>query len=118
VTFETNSAGQAVQLNENLLSRIKVVPNPYLVRADWDPSKNYPNIIFTNLPAKCVIRIYTLGGDLVRVINHESSYRESDGTAKWDLLSTYNRRVSSGIYIYQVDAPGIGTRIDKFAIIK
>jgi len=54
----------------------------------------------------------------VRVIKHDTDYRNNDGTENWNLLTTYNRRVASGIYIYQVDAPGIGTKIDKFAIIK
>jgi len=88
------------------------------VRANWDVSKNYPNILFTGLPAKCTIRIYTLGGDLVRVLQHESSFQDNNGTERWDLLTTYDRRIASGIYIYQIDAPGIGTKIDKFAIIK
>ncbi len=118
VTFDMRSPIQTASLSSSLLDKVKVVPNPFLVRADWDPSKNYPNIYFTNLPAKCTIRIYTLGGDLVRVINHESTYAEADGTERWDLLTTYNRRIASGIYIYQVDAPGIGTKIGKFAIIK
>lgn len=117
-TVYTQAAGQVAALSEDLLKRVKVVPNPFLVRADWDVSKNYPNVYFTNLPAKCTIRIYTLGGDLVKVIKHESSFADNDGTERWDLLTTYNRRIASGVYIYQVDAPGIGTKIDKFAIIK
>jgi len=52
------------------------------------------------------------------VLDHESSYAENDGTERWDLLTTYNRRVASGIYIYQIDAPEIGTKLGKFAIIK
>lgn len=118
VFFNTYAPRQLSSLSQDLLNKVKVVPNPYLVRADWDVSKNYPNIKFTNLPAECTIRIYTLGGDLVKVIKHTSNYRSSDGTENWDLLTTYNRRVASGIYIYQIEAPGIGTRIDKFAIIK
>jgi hypothetical protein len=117
-TIYTTAPGQIGALSEDLLKDIKVVPNPFLVRADWDVSKNYPNIYFTHLPASCKIRIYTLAGDLVRVLEHESTFAENDGTEHWDLLSTYNRRVASGVYIYQVDAPGIGTKIDKFAIIK
>ncbi len=117
-TFYTEPTGQVGALSENLLDKVKVVPNPYLVRANWDVSKNYPNIYFTHLPAKCTIRIYTLGGDLVKVIQHDANYVDNDGTERWDLLTTYNRRIASGIYIYQIDAPGIGTKLDKFAVIK
>jgi hypothetical protein len=52
------------------------------------------------------------------VIQHEANYVDNDGTERWDLLTTYNRRIASGIYIYQIDAPGIGTKVDKFAVIK
>jgi hypothetical protein len=118
VTFVTIKASQKTGLEASLLDKIKVVPNPYLVRANWDVSKNYPNIYFVNLPSKCTIRIYNLAGDLVRVLNHESTFDENNGTAKWDLLTSYDKRPASGVYIYQIDAPGIGTKIGKFAVIK
>ena len=115
--FITTPATQ-IATSADLLNGIKVVPNPYLVRHNWDVSKNYPNIHFTHLPAKCTIRIFNLAGDLVRVLNHESSYADNNGTEKWDLLTTFDKRPASGIYIYQIDAPGIGTKLGKFAIIK
>jgi hypothetical protein len=117
-TIITTKASRVANLTADLLNNVKVVPNPYLVRANWDVSKNYPNIIFVNLPSKCTIRIYNLGGDLVRVLNHESSFDDNNGTEKWNLLSTYDKRPASGVFIYQVDAPGIGTKLGKFAVIK
>jgi len=118
VTFVTTKASQKADLSASLLDKIKVVPNPYLVRASWDVSKNYPNIYFVNLPAKCTIRIYNLAGDLMRVLNHESTFADNNGTEKWDLLTSYDKRPASGVYLYQIDAPGIGTKIGKFAVIK
>ena len=47
------------------LDLIKVVPNPYIVRAMWDKSKDCRHIEFTHLPNECTIRIYTLAGDIV-----------------------------------------------------
>lgn len=118
VTFVTTKASQKADLSASLLDKVKVVPNPYLVRASWDVSKNYPNIYFVNLPAKCTIRIYNLAGDLMRVLNHESTFADNNGTEKWDLLTSYDKRPASGVYLYQIDAPGIGTKIGKFAVIK
>ena len=117
-TFITTPGTQVASPMASLLDAIKVVPNPYLVRANWDVSKNYPNIYFTRLPAKCTIRIFNLAGDLIRVINHDSAYDDNNGSEIWDLLTTYDKRPASGIYIYQIDAPGIGTKLGKFAIIK
>jgi hypothetical protein len=116
--FITSKSIQITALSQSLLDNVRVVPNPYLVRAKWDASDDYPNIYFTHLPAKCKIRIYSIAGDLVRVLQHDSNIDDNDGTEKWDLLTPYLKRVASGIYIYHVDAPGIGTKIGKFAIIK
>ena len=118
MVFNTTTAGQAPGLSSTMLDRVMVVPNPYLVRAAWDVTMDYPNVYFTNLPAKCTIRIYNMAGDLVRVLNHETSYNVNNSAEKWNLLTTYNKRIASGLYIYHVDAPGIGTKIGKFAVIK
>jgi hypothetical protein len=118
VTFITNKISQQVGLSASLLDKVKVLPNPYLVRANWNTSKNYHSLYFVNLPAKCTIRIYNLAGDLVRVLNHESSLIDNNGTEKWDLLTSYDIRPASGVYLYQIDAPGIGLKFGKFAVIK
>jgi hypothetical protein len=119
-TFTTFAAGQVASLSSSLLDQIMVVPNPYLVRASWDVSPDYPNLYFTNLPAKCTIRIYNMAGDLVQVqvLKHETTYAANNSSEKWNLLTPYNKRVASGLYIYHVDAPGIGTKTGKFAVIK
>jgi hypothetical protein len=104
------------------LDKIKVVPNPYLANAFWEPKNPYTSgrgprsIHFTHLPNKCVIRIFTVSGELVKEIDHESNLL--DGTAEWDLLTKDRLSASYGVYIYHIDAPGIGTKVGKFAIIK
>jgi hypothetical protein len=35
---------------------------------------------------------------------------------KWDLRNEYNRPVGSGIYVYHVEAPGIGEKIGKVVV--
>jgi len=104
------------------LDNIKVVPNPYLANALWEPKNPYSSgrgprsIHFTHLPNKCTIRIFTVSGELVKEIEHESNL--ADGSEEWDLLTKDNLSASYGIYIYHVDAPGIGAKAGKFAIIK
>ncbi|MBP7461758.1 MAG: hypothetical protein KBA26_10755, partial [Candidatus Delongbacteria bacterium] len=102
----------------NALDRITVVPNPYIVYSnfetfDYNVSKH--KLKFMGLPARCTIRIYNLNGYLVDTIEHQST---EDGTADWDLLTSEGLEISYGIYIYHVDAPGIGKKIGKFAVIK
>lgn len=104
------------------LDKIKVVPNPYIATAKWEPKNPYSSgrgprsIHFTHLPSSCTIRIFTINGELVKKIEHENNF--SNGTAYWDLLTDDNLSISYGIYIYHVEAPGIGEKTGKFAVIK
>jgi len=106
------------------LSRISVVPNPYIATASWEPRSLYPTgrgtrkIDFINLPSKCTIRIYTLSGALVKTLYKDDSNLNSGGAISWDLVSDDGMDVAYGLYIYEVDAPDIGKFIGKFAIIK
>jgi hypothetical protein len=104
------------------LDKIAVVPNPYLAAASWEPRSTFRTgrgerrIYFTNLPQKCTIRIYTLSGYLVNTLEHESSIEV--GQEAWNLLSKDGQDIAYGVYVFHVDAPGIGEKVGKFAIIK
>lgn len=102
--------------------KIKVVPNPYVATAAWERENPYNtgrgprSLHFIHLPARCTIRIFTINGELIDKIEHDSPF--SDGTAYWDMLSKDNLSISYGIYLYHVNAPGIGEKVGKFAVIK
>ena len=104
------------------LDNIKVVPNPYVASAIWEPKNPYNSgrgprsLHFTHLPPKCTIRIFTINGELVDTIEHENAF--SDGSAEWKMLTKDNLSISYGVYVYQIDAPGVGAKIGKFAVIK
>jgi hypothetical protein len=75
------------------------------------------------LPSRCTIRIYTLAGDLIRIIEHyptSDGGKEGDlgGTEKWDLLTMNSQVITSGIYLYHVSTPEGNSKVGKFAIIK
>ena len=104
------------------LDKINVVPNPYVASALWEPQNPYTSgrgpreLHFIHLPSKCTIRIFTVSGELVKELHHNTAL--NDGTEKWNMLSKDNLSISYGVYIFQVDAPGIGTKVGKFAVIK
>lgn len=103
---------------KNQLDLVKVVPNPYRGSADWEEwtgsGARLGRIYFMNLPEKCTIRIYTVAGELVRTLeHHDVAY----GAEPWDLTGEANVQVASGIYIYHIDAPAIGEKIGKFAVL-
>jgi len=74
-------------------------------------------IMFTHLPARCTIRIFTSSGILVDTIEVENP--PSDGTVHWDLLTREGLEIAAGMYVYHVKAEVTGKeKIGKFAVIK
>ncbi len=109
-----------------------VIPNPYLAYADytqgyelknsqtglsWENQDDgtpdfYPQydrrIEFANLPQQCIIRIFTVAGDLVDLIPHniegDRNLRwSSDYSESWDLNNRNDQQVTSGLYLFSVE---------------
>lgn len=120
--FTLQGADSSNTLAKDELDDICVVPNPYVVTASWEPENPYKygrgerRIQFFHLPKECSIRIYTLRGYLVDTIEHNST--ADDGMESWDLISKDGNEISYGVYIFHVDAPGVGEKIGRFAVIK
>jgi len=121
-TFSTVPVEINKDLAQNQLSKIGVVPNPYLGAATWE-SKNLNStgrgerkIDFINLPATCTVRIYTITGALIKTLTKDSNFL--DGSLSWNLVTEDGMDAAYGVYIYHVDAPGVGEHIGKFALIK
>ena len=120
--FTTISSRISNELASDELDDIAVVPNPYVVGAAWEPRLNYESgrgerkIDFINLPTECTIKIFTLNGYLVNTLGHESI--NENGTYSWNMLSKDGLELSYGLYMYHVDAAGIGEFTGKFALIK
>ena len=114
-TFTFKTTKKEIVSSRVNLDDIKVVPNPYIVRNNWEPSGDYSRIAFTHLPSKCSIRIYSLAGDHLRTLEHESP--ALDGNENWDLLTKNNQKIASGIYIYHVYSKDYGEKIGKFAVV-
>jgi hypothetical protein len=120
--FQMKGPSISNELARNEMNDIRVVPNPYIAAASWEPKNTYNSgrgpreIHFINLPQKCTIRIYNVKGTLVDKLEHESAV--DNGTEIWEVLSKENLDISYGLYIYHVEAPGIGQKTGTFAIIK
>jgi len=123
------------------LSKIAVVPNPYIASSFLDLSATQRRIEFINLPDRCTIRIYTLGGNLVNVLNHIGSnrsgwgnytdwdrlslsepkvmtgYDNHSGTEPWNLRNRFGQTVASGLYFYHVTDTRGKTYTGKFYVI-
>ena len=102
---------------ENALDSVKVVPNPYYGFSQYETSQ-FSNVIkITNLPAKCTVTIYSLDGKFIRQYNRDEVYEPYMQIApdlEWDLKNNKGIPVASGVYLIQVQAPGMGERTIKW----
>ena len=111
-----------------------VYPNPYRGQALWDGYSSRDKMIwFRGLPKKAEIRIFSLAGDLVNVIQHDDLYRGADisniderknpvmsgGEHAWDLVTMHDQATASGLYLFTVEDKITGIiKEGKFLIIK
>ena len=122
-TFVTQGSRIDEKLGKSDLDRISVVPNPYVVTNVLEqldrqnPRDRGPRrVYFNHLPAECTIRIYTMSGELVKTLIHQSSI--DDGKEYWDLTTNDNFPIAYGVYLFHVDAGELGETISHFAVIK
>ncbi|MCB0296474.1 MAG: hypothetical protein KDG51_14840, partial [Calditrichaeota bacterium] len=119
-TFTTKSAAFSNEMAKNVMDEIIVVPNPYIsynaaeIAGVRTGDRDDRRIEFRHLPPKCTIRIYTIVGELVAKIEKD----DPGSTAVWNLLTFESQSLAYGVYIYHVDAPGVGTKIGRLGIIK
>ena len=98
-----------------------VVPNPYVEAASFEPApysasgRGDRRIEFRGLPESCTIRIYTVRGDLVQTLRHDSG---TTGFEAWNLRTKDNLDIAPGLYLFHIDAPGLGHHVGKFAVLK
>jgi hypothetical protein len=111
--------------NENL-QKVRVVPNPYLVSSALDGGPGDKTVLFTGLPPEATIRIYTISGVLVNVLEHgpgvaESGFSAFDsggGTRRFDLRTRFGQELASGTYYFHVESNRTGKKLlGKFSII-
>ena len=114
-TFSTISKKYSLQKAKKDVEKINVFPNPYYAKSTDDLTSYDRFITFTHLPVKAKIRIFNLGGHLVRVIDKD----DNSQYVKWDLLTLHGYLAGSGIYIAYIELPDLGTtKILKLAIVQ
>ena len=133
--FSTKGMGateKSQTVAKSALDIIRVVPNPYLAYSSYETDQNSNKVKITNLPNKCTVTIYSLDGTLIRKLSRAIDVDPStnkkieisdgapvsdvnlDNSLDWDLKNDKGIAISSGIYLFYVDAPGIGQRTLKW----
>ena len=122
-SITTQAATVAGEPTDELMERIRVVPNPYVAAASWErppppgvTGRGERRIDFTHLPLGARIRIFNVRGALVRELRHEGMI--DDGTVSWDLRTRENLEAAYGVYFYHVEAPNGATKTGRLALIK
>ncbi|MCX6136010.1 MAG: hypothetical protein NTV54_00740 [Ignavibacteriales bacterium] len=104
------------------LSRIRVVPNPYVVQTSQETppptgvfGRGQRKIDFINIPVGAKISIFTSRGEHIRTLYQDGAM--TDGTVSWDVKTKENLDVAFGVYFYVVEST-LGQKTGKLAIIK
>ena len=134
-SYKFKIAGAAAEPNvtqaeiDSQLDMINVVPNPYLAGSAYEINQFNKKVKITNLPAKCMINIYSLNGQFIRQYDRDEveiaksgnnpavgSFQINPGV-EWDLENDAGIPVSSGVYLIHVSAEGLGERVIKFFVV-
>ncbi|MFT5143316.1 MAG: hypothetical protein ACI80V_002285 [Rhodothermales bacterium] len=119
--FTLREAVIDADLARDELKDIAVVPNPYVGASAYEPrsqitGRGERRIRFINLPSAATITIFNLRGERISTLRHDGI--GSDGSMFWDLQTEGGQDLAFGVYIYHVEADGIGEHIGKFAVVK
>ncbi|MCI0513445.1 hypothetical protein L0128_09555 [candidate division KSB1 bacterium] len=121
----TRIAPSAGPQSDAEMTEVLVVPNPYRLTADyygmgWETGSGDTDrrIDFIQIPVKCKIRIYSLAGDLVALIDHEFPAKSATKHSEsWDLVSRNIQMIASGIYLFSVETESGKKYVGKFVVI-
>ncbi|MDH5198271.1 MAG: hypothetical protein OEY20_13590, partial [Gemmatimonadota bacterium] len=108
VTIDVTAAttGEAITaVTDSTLAQIRVVPNPFVVYSLYQPSFGEPRLLFTHVPPRGTLRIYTIAGQFVQQITWEPADLEGDGDLFWNLTSRDGAVVAGGLYLWALSAP-------------
>ncbi len=114
-TFSTKAATSGGDVTDEMVDMINVFPNPYYGFHELETTRSDKYVRFNHLPQKADIRIFNMGGVMVRKIEKDDNTQNAD----WDLKNQYNLPVASGVYIAHIDLPDIGKeKILKIALVQ
>jgi hypothetical protein len=127
-SFMAPAPSTGYEIEKAALDKINVVPNPCFGYNPQERDRSRLFVTFTHLPERGVkIRIYTLDGTLVRIIDDRE--RELQGTLGTSIAYWYLRNqgedlsnqfsgvpVASGMYLAHIEIKGVGDRILKLAV--
>jgi hypothetical protein len=116
-TIDSRIAGAT----KNDLGEVHTVPDPYYVKSAYEASTEQKVLKFVGLPDRAIVRIYSVSGVLVRMLEHDGTRFDPTSISQtseldWDLRNRNNQVVASGVYFYHVEA-GDARRVGRFTVV-
>ena len=112
-TWKTSGFVTGGAVSQAEIDMINVYPNPYYGFHELETSRSDKYVSFNHLPEKATIRVFNLGGTMVRQIDKN----DVGQFATWDLSNQYGYPVASGLYIIHVETD-FGEKILKLALVQ
>jgi hypothetical protein len=110
VDIRVNGPVPLADLSSASLNSVRVIPNPFVLRSQYQvPDMNgrgEPRIMFSGLPARGVLRIYSVSGQFLQQLTWQPGELEGEGSGDlhWNLRARGGGLVASGLYVYVITA--------------
>ncbi|MDP7028066.1 MAG: T9SS type A sorting domain-containing protein, partial [Candidatus Marinimicrobia bacterium] len=112
-TFASVANDTSATIDQNSIDLISIYPNPYYGLHEKEESRADKYVGLNHLPEKATIKIFNLGGTMVKEIKKDDQTQ----FATWDLKNQYGYPVASGIYLVHVNTD-YGEKVLKLAVVQ
>jgi hypothetical protein len=118
ITYSFNTTALQVlsadELDDDPFADLRVVPDPYIVTNAWETGEFGKKLQFNHLPNKCTIKIFTLNGEPIATVNHDSP----TGYEFWDMRTYNDQFIAPGVYLYHAFTTNGDKALGRFLVIK
>jgi hypothetical protein len=97
------------------LAAVHTVPDPYYNHSGYETVGSPRQLRFVNLPAQCIIHIYSASGVLVTALTHNDP--TGGGEEPWNVSNRDGQLVASGVYFYHVATPDGRSKVGRLTVV-
>ena len=120
-SFTSPAVVRSADLAAEDVENISVFPNPYYAFNSSETSRFNRFVTFSSLPESgdFSIRIFSLGGTLVRTLTQSDKATSDSQFMQWNLRNESSLPVASGMYFAHIEMPDLGkTKVMKIFIVQ
>jgi hypothetical protein len=126
VQLDVSAPTVAASLTKADLNKIRVVPNPFILRSQFDSVGGQgigeARILFVGVPDRGTLRVYSVSGQYLQQLTWNSADLNGTGDLPYNLRTRGGAELASGLYIFVIttkDASGREHTVrGKFVVIR